>query len=246
MRRSRGFQIFKIVFRERYREPTLELVLPTMLVANVFLSAFYERGDFGLLGVVLGFTPVISVSETLAFALGLRNVIFVTGDHMYKGGIISFLTMPASRTTLFLYIYFTDVVVPWILWFLTSLLYSLLSGIAVPWLLLATFTSGYLFSLNVVFLLTVLLRSPGVTTLASMFTLGSIFVFGGALGYYQIIQGGTGLLYLTSFANPYVLWIADSLGKDLLPQITTGVVMELGLALIALVVGFVKFRGYEA
>ncbi|MCG3109457.1 hypothetical protein L3N51_01749 [Metallosphaera sp. J1] len=245
MRLSRGFQIFRIVFRERYREPTLELVLPTMLVANIFLSAFYERGNFSLLGVVLGFTPVISVAETLAFALGLRNVIFVTGDHVYKGSIISFLTMPVRREILFLYIYFADVVIPWALWLVTSLLYSQLSGIRVPSLLLATFTSGYFFSLNVVFLLTILLKSPGVATLTSMFVLGSIFVFGGALGYYQLIQGNTSLLYLSSFSNPYVLWIADSLGRNLISQIISGVWVDGVLAVLALLFAFFRFRGLE-
>ena len=245
MRHSRGFQIFRIIFRERYREPTLELVVPTMLVANIFLSAFYERGNFSLLGVVLGFTPVISVSETLAFALGLRTAIFVTGDHVYKGSIISFLTMPVRREILFVYIYLSDVVLPWFLWLLTSVLYSSLSGIAVPSLILATFTAGYFFSLNVVLLLTILLRSPGVATLTSMFVLGSIFVFGGALGYYQILEGNTSLLYLSSFANPYVLWIADSLGKNLVPQIITGIWTEVFVAVITLMISFTKFRGLE-
>ncbi len=132
MRRSSGFQVFNMVFKERYREPTLELVLPTMLVSNIFLSAFYERGAFSVLGIVLAMIPIISVSETLAFSIGLRNVVFVTGDHLYKGSIISFITTPVTRGELFAFIYFSDVVVPILLWTLTTELYSLLSGIAVP------------------------------------------------------------------------------------------------------------------
>jgi hypothetical protein len=130
-----------MVYRERYREPTLELVVPTMLVSNVFLVAFYERFGFQLLGVVLAFVPLISVSETLAFSLGLRNLIFVTGEHLYDGSMISFLTYPLRRETLFFFIYISDVVLPLLMWVFTTLTYSMLSGVEVPSLLYLTFVA---------------------------------------------------------------------------------------------------------
>jgi hypothetical protein len=161
-----------MVYRERYREPTLELVVPTMLVSNVFLVAFYERFGFQLLGVVLAFVPLISVSETLAFSLGLRNLIFVTGEHLYDGSMISFLTYPLRRETLFFFIYISDVVLPLLMWVFTTLTYSMLSGVEVPSLLYLTFVAGYLFSENLVLLIILLFRSPGVSTLLSLFLLG--------------------------------------------------------------------------
>ncbi|MEM0073039.1 hypothetical protein [Metallosphaera sp.] len=245
MKYSRSFQVFKLVLKERYREPTLELVLPLMLVSNVFLSAFYERGDFNLLGVVLSFVPIIGVSETLAFALGLRNVVFVSGDHIHQGSIISFLMMSIRRETLFFFLYVSDVVLPLAFWILTTSTYSLLSGIPVPALLLLTYVGGYLFSLNLVLLLTIYLRTPGLVVLISFFSLGSVFVFGGAINYYELIEGNLSSLFFSSFSNPYVLWIAYSLGRNLISQIYVGVAVDLSLALIFLLMSFKAFRVIE-
>lgn len=245
MRSSRSFQVLSMVYRERYREPTLELVVPTMLVSNVFLVAFYERFGFQLLGVVLAFVPLISVSETLAFSLGLRNLIFVTGEHLYDGSMISFLTYPLRRETLFFFIYISDVVLPLLMWVFTTLTYSMLSGVEVPSLLYLTFVAGYLFSENLVLLIILLFRSPGVSTLLSLFLLGGIFVFGGAFNYYQLVQGDVTPLYLTSFLNPFVLWIAQSFGKDLTSEIVSGVVGELALTSLTFLISFLRFRVME-
>ncbi|QKR00957.1 hypothetical protein GWK48_02730 [Metallosphaera tengchongensis] len=216
-----------------------------MLVSNIFLTAFYERSGFQPLGIVLSFVPVISVSETLAFAIGLRNLVFVTGDHLYRGSIISFLTMPVKRELLFLFVYVTDNFVPLAIWVLTEFLYSYLSGIGVPSLLLVTFVVGYFFSENLVFFLTLLFRSPGVSTLLAMFILGGVFVFGGAILYYQLLQGATTGLYALSFSNPFVLWIANSLGKDLVPEIVTGLLVDGILGTLFLLVDFMMFRRLE-
>ncbi|EZQ11221.1 hypothetical protein CM19_01655 [Candidatus Acidianus copahuensis] len=245
MRLSRSLQIFRIIFKERYRDPTLELILPTMLLSNVFLSAFYERSGFELFGIVLAFIPIISVSETLAFSLGLRNIVFVTGDHMYRGSIISFLMSPIKREELFVFIYISDVVLPLLFWVSSTLFYSFMAEIGVPPLLYLTFISGYFFAENVTFLLTILFRSPGVSTLISMFILGGTFILGGSINYYLLIQGFYNHLYLTSFTNPYVLWIVYSLGKNVLPQIVFGVEIDLILAVLALTLTFVKFMRLE-
>ncbi|EWG07685.1 MAG: hypothetical protein ASUL_04234 [Candidatus Aramenus sulfurataquae] len=234
-----------MIFKERYREPTLELVLPTMLVSNVFLSAFYERGGFSLLGVVLSMVPVISVSETLAFSLGLRNVIFVTGDHLYNESIISFLTTPVRREELFAFIYFSDVVVPVLLWAFTTALYSLLSGVPVPPLLALTFVVGYFFAENLVLLLTLVFKSPGVSTLVSIFVLGGVFVFGDAGEYFYALQGEYGKIFALSFTNPFVPWIITALGKDLYQQVEVGVAVDGFIAALTFVLSFLKFRGLE-
>ncbi|AAK41503.1 Hypothetical protein SSO1265 [Saccharolobus solfataricus P2] len=147
---SRSFQIFRLIFKERYRQPTLELVIPTMLVSNVFISAFYARGVFNYYGLVLAFVPLISVSETLTFALALRNIIFVTGDHIYRGSIISFMMMAIKRISLFFFTYFCDVILPYLFWLFTTELYIFLSNIPVPQYLVLIYTVGYFFTENIV------------------------------------------------------------------------------------------------
>lgn len=246
MKRSRSFQIFSVIFRERYREPTLELTIPTMLVSNIFLTAFYERSMFQLLGIVLAFVPMISVSETLAFALALRNIIFVTGDHISRGSIISFITLPIKRETLFLFIYVSDVILPYLFWTITTEVYSLLSNIPVPTLLLLTYTTGFFFTENLILLITLTFKSTGISTLLSIFITAGIFMFGGAAIYYEVIYKEYSLIYLTSFANPYVLWIFEALGThNFTPQIISGLLIELFLSLFFLFVSYVKFLRLE-
>jgi len=169
----------------------------------------------------------------------------VTGEHLYDGSMISFLTYPLRRETLFFFIYISDVVLPLLMWVFTTLTYSMLSGVEVPSLLYLTFVAGYLFSENLVLLIILLFRSPGVSTLLSLFLLGGIFVFGGALNYYQLVQGDVTPLYLTSFLNPFVLWIAQSFGKDLTSEIVSGVVGELALTSLTFLISFLRFRVME-
>ncbi len=245
MRYSRSFQVFRMIFRERYREPTLELVLPTMLVSNIFLNAYYERSGFQLLGIVLAFIPIISVSETLAFAIGFRNIVYVTGDHIYKGGIISFITTPVSRTKVFLYIYISDVIVPLVLWLLTTLAYSAMAGIPIPPLVLLTFIAGYFFSENIIFTLTLTLRSPGIITLASLFIVGGIFIFGGIGIYYLLLKRSIEELYLLSFINPYLLWIGQAEGGKFMPIIISGITADALIAIAFFILCFIIFRRLE-
>ncbi|ARM74830.1 hypothetical protein [Acidianus manzaensis] len=245
MMRSRDFQIFNVIFKERYREPTLELVIPTMLISNIFISAFYERGYFQLLGLVLSFIPIISVSETLAFALSLRNIIFVTGDHISRGSIISFLTMPIKREKLFIYIYISDIIFPLLFWLITLEIYIFLSGIKIPSLLILTFVSGFFFIENFIMLLTLILKSSGIATLVSLFSSGIIFLFGGILSYYDILYHNYFMTYFTSFANPYVLWIEDSLGKNFTPEILSGIIIDGILSLIFVIISYIRFKVIE-
>ena len=70
-------------------------------------------------------------------------------------------------------------------------------------------------------------------------------MFGGALNYYQLVQGDVTPLYLTSFLNPFVLWIARSFGKDLTSEIVSGVVGELALTSLTFLISFLRFRVME-
>ncbi|AWR96353.1 hypothetical protein DFR86_01510 [Acidianus sulfidivorans JP7] len=245
MMRSRNFQIFNIIFKERYREPTLELVIPTMLVSNIFISAFYERGYFELLGIVLSFIPIISVSETLAFALALRNIIFVTGDHVTRGSIISFLTMPIKREELFFFIYTSDIIFPLVFWIITTEIYLILSGIEIPTLLILTYIAGYFFVENFILFLTLIFKSSGISTLVSFFSIGIIFLFGGILNYYDILYHNYSGTYYTSFANPYVLWIENALGKNFISQIEVGLTIDIIIGIILLIISYIKFKVLE-
>lgn len=244
--RSRSFQVFNVIFKERYREPTLELTLPTMLISNIFITAFYERSNFQLLGIVLAFIPLISVSETLAFALSLRNIIFVTGDHISRGSIASFLIMPIRREKLFLFMYFCDVILPYLFWLLNTEIYLLLSNIQVDPLILLTYTMGFFFTENLILTITLYFKSTGITTIISLFLIGILFIFGGALEYYELLYNHYYALYFSSFANPYVPWIFETVGTiNLLPQIFSGIILDGIISIVLLIISFVKFTRLE-
>lgn len=244
MRLSRSFQIFKVIYKERYRRPTLELVIPAMLISNIFVAAFYARGLFSTYGIILSFIPLISVSETIAFSLALRNVIFVTGDHIYRGSIISFLTMPIRRSKLFLFIYFSDIILPYLFWISTTEIFILLSSIPVPSILLVTYTIGYFFAENLILLITLTFKSPGIVTLISGFALGILFIFGGIVVYYDIIYKSP-YVGIASFSNPYVALLYSAITQKPTPYIITGLVIELFLGLMFLITSFIKFKNME-
>ncbi|BDC17953.1 hypothetical protein [Acidianus sp. HS-5] len=244
MMRSRNYQIFSIIFKERFREPTLEIVIPIMLSSNVFINAFYERGNFTIYGIMLAFIPLISVSETIVFSLALRNIIFVTGDHIYRGSIISFLTFPIKRISLFLMMYFSDVIIPYILWLTTTEAFILFSGIPVPQFLVLIYTVGYFFVEDIILSVALTFRSAGISTLLSSFIVGTLFIFGGMLNYYEIIQGYHGLC-ITSALNPYVLLLYEAVSQKSLPCLFGGIIIELVIALLTFVFSLNKFKRME-
>ncbi|AOL16640.1 hypothetical protein BFU36_07925 [Sulfolobus sp. A20] len=245
MRLSRDFQILKMIFKERYREPTLEVIFSTMIVSNVFITAFYARALFSLYGIVLAFIPLISVSETIAFAIGMRNIIFVTGDHIARQTIVSFLTFPISRIKLFSFIYITDLLVPYLCWLSSTEIYILLSGIDVPQGLILLYSIGYFFSLNLILLITLTMRSSGLVTLFSGFVLGVLFVFGGIAEYYEIISNNLSLANIISFANPYVILLYQAIRNSNINYFNFGVIIEFITSLVLLVISIIKFKELE-
>jgi hypothetical protein len=244
MMHSRNYQIFSVIFKERFREPTLEFIIPLMFTSDVFINAFYERGNFTIYGVILAFIPLISVSETIAFALALRNIIFVTGDHIYRGSIISFLTLPIKRINLFFMIYFSDVIAPYIMWLTTTEAFIMLSGIPVPQYLILIYTIGYFFTENIILSIALTFKSAGIATLLSSFIIGVIFIFGGMLNYYELIQGSH-MLGITSSLNPYVLLLYEAVNRKSLPCIYEGLVMEVMISLLTFVFSINRFRRLE-
>ena len=244
MMRSRNYQIFSVIFKERFREPTLEFIIPLMLSSNVFINAFYERGNFTIYGIILAFIPLISVSETMAFALALRNIIFVTGDHIYRGSIISFLTFPIKRTDLFLMMYFSDVITPYIIWLSTTEAYILMSGIPVPQFLILIYTIGYFFTENIILSIALTFKSAGIATLLSSFIIGLLFIFGGMLNYYELVQGYH-VLGITSSLNPYVLLLYEAVNRKTLPCIYEGITIELIIATVTFFFSLNKFKRLE-
>jgi hypothetical protein len=245
MRLSRDFQILKIIFKERYRGPTLEIMLSMMIVSNIFLTAFYARGLFSLYGIVLAFIPLISVSETIAFAIGMRNVIFVTGDHMSRQAIISFLTFPISRIKLFFFTYISDLIIPYLCWLASTEVYVLLSGINVSQGLVIVYTIGYFFSLNIILLITLTLRSSGLVTLSSGFVLGILFIFGGIAEYYEIISKSISLANVLSFANPYVILVYEAIQNSHVNYFNLGVTIELIASIALLIISIIRFKEME-
>ncbi|AGJ61930.1 hypothetical protein [Saccharolobus islandicus] len=244
MMRSRSFQIFRVIFKERYRQPTLELVIPTMLVSNIFITAFYARGLFNTYGLVLAFIPLISVSETLAFALALRNIIFVTGDHIYRGSIISFIMIPIKRISLFFFTYFCDIVLPYLFWLFTTEIYILLSGIPVPQYLILVYTVGYFFTENIILLTALSFKSGGIVTLLSGTILGILFIFGGIAGYYGIMTNSP-LTPIATISNPYVFLIYEAISQKQVTYLNVGIYSEVIISLILFFVSLQKFRMME-
>jgi len=241
-------QVLKILFKERYKDPTLQLMIPTMIVGYIFIPAFLEKGDFEPYSLVISFIPVISLSETIAFSLALRNIIFVLGDHLTNGSIVSFLMMPVKRITFFFYSYFLDVVLPYLFWVVTNYFYLADIGYINPLtnLLSLTYTAGYFFSTAVILFLTLFLKSNGASTLASMFALGSIFLVGG-FGNYSLVQNNSSALSMTSFMNPYPLLLAYSFKQysTLLSFIYNGIVVDFVLALILVLISLFLFKRIE-
>ncbi len=244
MMHSRNYQIFNVIFKERFREPTLEVVVSLMFSSNVFINAFYERGDFSIYGIMLAFIPLISVSETITFALALRNIIFVTGDHIYRGSIVSFLIFPIKRLSLFLIMYFSDVITPYILWLGTTEAFIFFSGIPVPQFLILIYTIGYFFVENIILAIALTFRSAGIVTLLSLFIVGVLFIFGGMLNYYEIIQGYH-VLSITSALNPYVLLLYEAVSKKNLPCIDGGILIEVIFSAVFLLYSMNKFKRLE-
>ncbi|MGC9106144.1 MAG: hypothetical protein ACP5HQ_06990 [Thermoprotei archaeon] len=247
---SYSLRLFRVILKERYKSPTLELMVPAIIAGNLMIPAFLIRGGFQPYGLVLAFVPMINVSETAVLALALRNIIFVTGEHVYQGFISSFLTAPVTRTNFFLMVYLSDVLIPIALYWAIETLYSLATGILNPYTisLLIVFTGGYLFSVGVICLATLMLKSPGASVLTSMFVLSAIFV-GGGVGEVGIIVSSKdmGLLYLASWMNPYVIAIAEtvlpkSVGETLASALTVGTLVDFALGVALFLVSLTLFR----
>ncbi|GAA5420032.1 hypothetical protein Stok01_01994 [Sulfurisphaera tokodaii] len=242
------FEIFKILFKERYKDPTLQLMLPVILVGYVFIPAFLEKGDFEPYSLVVAYIPLINLSETVTFSLALRNIIFVLGDHLTNGSIVSFLMMPIKRIRFFLYSYILDVVLPYLFWLISNIFYLLdinminTLTITLMWL----YTAGYFFSTSVILFYTLLLRSNGASTLASLFTLGSIFIVGG-FGNYTLIESNSSFLALTSFMNPYPIILAYSFNPSytLLNYLMDGVIIDGFLSIILFFISLIIFHRIE-
>ncbi|WP_338602868.1 hypothetical protein V6M85_03115 [Sulfolobus tengchongensis] len=241
-------QIFKILFKERYKDPTLQLMLPVMLAGYVFVPAFLEKGQFLDYAIVIAYIPIISLPETIALSLALRNIIFVLGDHLTSGSIVSFLMMPIKRSMFFLMSYVLDVVLPYLFWLVSNYFY--LADIeyinALTNLLSLTYTAGYFFSTSVILFYTLLLRSNGASTLASLFTLGSIFIIGG-FGNYALVSTDPHLLAVTSFMNPYplLLYYSFTQRQNIIPFLFTGIMIDFVSAIVLAIISFLMFIRLE-
>ncbi len=248
---SKGLEgTFKIIFNERYRDPTLQLIVPVMIATNVFFPAFLAQGGFKPFALVLAGIPVINVSETLAFALALRNIIFVLGDHIFNNSIVSFLMMPVRRTQLFLIFLLNDIGIPYIIWVFTTLFYLVSLGVNLSGVVLAiieVFSAGYLFSVSFILMATLKIRSPGATALVSVFVLGSLFIFGGLGGYELILSRNVFGEYVTSAMNPYVSLLGYYVtgNGSLLSVSSFGSLIDLALGIIFIIISLIIFKRYQ-
>ena len=240
--------ILRLVMKERYKSPTLELIVPAIIVGNVFIPAYLERGGFKPYGLALAFVPLINISETATFALALRNVVFVTIEHIYQGYLATFLTMPISRGRFFLYVYLADVVVPLVIFWTVEVLYLYSSSLLNPYTvsLLIIFTVGYLFSSSLLLLISLTLKSPGASVLSAVFSLGAIFIGGGMAEYYLIESGRLRVVPFVSWMNPYVAAIAETVlggakAHELAVSLTVGVLTDLTLAMVLLLSSYLIF-----
>ncbi len=248
---SRGLEgTFKIIFNERYRDPTLQLIVPVMIATNVFFPAFLAQGGFKPFALILAGIPVINVSETLAFSLALRNIIFVLGDHIFNNSIVSFLMMPVKRTHLFLLFLLNDIGIPYVIWLLTTVFYLVSLGVGLNGVVMAiieVFTSGYLFSSSFILMTTLKIRSPGATALVSVFVLGSLFIFGGLGGYELILSNSVFGEYVTAPMNPYVSLLGYYVtGRSYLLGIASlGAFVDFILGTVFILWSLIMFRRYQ-
>lgn len=241
---------FKIIFNERYRDPTLQLIVPVMIATNVFFPAFLAQGDFRPFALVLAGIPIINVSETLTFALALRNIIFVLGDHIFNNSIVSFLMMPLKRTWLFLLFLFNDIVIPYIMWISTTLLYLVSLGVSLGGVvedLIEVFSAGYFFSTAFILLAILKVRSPGATALLSVFVLGSMFIFGGLGEYEFILSRNMEDILVTSPMNPYIPLLGYYITGNVsfLGYSVFGSLVDFILGIIFIIVSLIIFKRYQ-
>ncbi|BCU67686.1 hypothetical protein HS7_11230 [Sulfolobales archaeon HS-7] len=240
----------KLVLRERYRDPTLQLVIPTLLVGNIFIPVFLADDQFKVYALALSMIPVLNTAETLTFALVLRNVIFVFGDHIYTNSVVSFLMLPVSRRSYFLTSLLSDVGIPYVLWLLTTLLYLWGSGTlnVISELAILSFTVGLLFSSSILFLLVMSLRNPGTVTISSLLLLGGIFGFGGLGVYYLAISVHN--LWITGLAgimNPFILDLGygATFKLEFIYELVIALIAESLLSILILSFAYRMFREME-
>lgn len=223
-------------------------MLPVMLAGYVFIPAFLEKGAFLPYALVVSYIPIISLPETIALSLALRNIIFVLGDHLTSGSIVSFLMMPVKRSTFFLMSYTLDIILPYLFWLISNYFYladiNYINGLTN--LLSLTYTAGYFFSTTVILFLTLLLKSNGASTLASMFTLGSIFIIGG-FGNYSLASTNPSVLGITSFMNPYPLLLYYSFTPNpvIISFLMNGIIVDFIIAIILSIISFIMFLRLE-
>lgn len=231
------------LFKERYRSPTLELVIPAVFAGFAMIPAFLADSKFTLFGLAVASIPLVSVPETIALSLMLRNIVYVMGDHMNTGSFVSYLLMPIGRGRLFLWLLVSDVLVPLVIWLLSGLVYYLGSGYLGFFLILASvFTAGFLVTSSVILLLTLVLRSPGSVTLVSLFSLGSVFGVGGLAP----IALGEGSYYLTAPLNPFTLLLLYEKGvSHTFLALVEGVLVDLMASLLIFAVSYMRFRVLE-
>jgi hypothetical protein len=110
--------------------------------------------------------------------------------------------------------------------------------------LLVTYTIGYFFAENLILLITLTFKSPGIVTLISGFALGILFIFGGIVVYYDIIYKSPYVKF-ASFSNPYVVLLYSAITQKPTPYVITGLVIELFLSSTFLIISFIKFKNME-
>ncbi|MBP1357966.1 MAG: hypothetical protein JZD40_05725 [Sulfolobus sp.] len=252
MAKNISYAIFRVMFKERYKDPVLQLIIPITLVGFIYVPLFLERGNLQSYALVLSLVPMINISETLIFTIALRNIIFVFGDHLKNYSVYTYLTMPITRSKYFLFSFIVDVMIPYIIWIASLFAYAFMSGIfefSRFYILLSiiAYTAGYLFSTSLILLYTVTLKSSGGVVLLSFFSLGAIFLGGGASLYYASLTGRNSIVPLISFMNPFIPLIAYASTGDYfyLTAYTIGCVIDFAVAGIVFLISYLIFINME-
>lgn len=253
MAKNISYAIFRVMFKERYKDPVLQLVVPITLIGFIYVPLFLERGNLQPYALVLSFVPIVNITETLIFTIAMRNIIFVFGDHLKNYSVYTYLTMPITRSKYFLFSFIVDVMIPYMIWIASFFAYGYMSGIfefsLLFYILLSiiAYTAGYLFSTSLVLLYTVTLKSSGGVVLLSFFSLGAIFLGGGASLYYAFLTGRNSIVPLISFMNPFIPLIAYASVGDYfyLTAYTIGCVIDFAVAGIVFLISYLIFINME-
>jgi hypothetical protein len=136
----------------------LELVLSVGMVLsyNMFYPTTRTISDYAQ---QFTFNFILSVITLILVVLVIKNIAFGTGQDFFDGTIITFLQMK-GRKKVFLSLYVTDVIIPGVIFILTTMTTFYLASFNVSLTWIPEYLSIYLFLSSASYIVTILTKRP--------------------------------------------------------------------------------------